>query len=186
MNCHAKDSHRESYYDIPALATDLRFRDSMMLVQRYSLLPFMSPRQFFYPRVVLDFYHTMTSRGVSDQMQLWFSIDGHPGILQASDIIVALGFPVVLANSIDNRQWPQPLPREMISSLSLSILQPDLYFFVGSFLRRCSSGPRTSVQSVPTTALFTVQRIYSRGSVPDIRGVLVQSRRACHDSISTF
>ena len=62
VNCHAKDFHGESYYDIPALAADPRFRDSMRLVQRYSLLSFMTPRQFFYPRVVLEFYHTMTSR----------------------------------------------------------------------------------------------------------------------------
>ena len=67
VNCHAKDFHGESYYDIPALAADPRFRDSMLLVQRYSLL-FMTPRQFFYPRVVLEFYHTMTFQGVSDQM----------------------------------------------------------------------------------------------------------------------
>ena len=81
VNCRAKDFHRESYYDIPALAADPRFKDSMRLVQRYYLLPFMSPRQFFYPRVVLEFYHTMTSRGVFDLMQLRFSIDGRPGIL---------------------------------------------------------------------------------------------------------
>ena len=76
MDCRAKDFHKESYYDIPALAADPRFRDSMRLVHRYSLLPFMTPRHFFYPRVVLEFYHTMTSRGVSNQMQLHFSIDG--------------------------------------------------------------------------------------------------------------
>ena len=75
VNCRAKDFHGESHYDIPALAADPRFRDSMRLVQRYSLLPFMSLRQFFYPRMVLEFYHTMTSRGVSDQMQIRFSID---------------------------------------------------------------------------------------------------------------
>ena len=108
MNFRAKDFHRESYYDIPALAVDPRFRDSMRLVQRYSLLPFMSPRQFFYPRVVCEFYHTMTSRGVSDQMQLRFSTDGRPRVLRASDITAALGLPVVLANSTDYRQWPQP------------------------------------------------------------------------------
>ena len=104
MNCRAKDFHKEFHYDIPTLATDPRFRDSMQLVQRYSLLLFMSPRQFFYPRVVLEFYHTMTSRGVSDQMQLRFSVDGRPGILRASDITAALGLPVVLANSADDRQ----------------------------------------------------------------------------------
>ena len=78
----------------------------------------MTPRQFFYPRVVLEFYHTMTSRGVSDKMQFWFSIDGCPEILRVSNITVALGLPVVLANSTDYRQWPQPSPREMVHSLS--------------------------------------------------------------------
>ena len=61
VDCHAKDFHGESYYDILALAVNPRFRDSMWLVHRYSLRPFMTPRQFFYPRVVLEFYHTMTS-----------------------------------------------------------------------------------------------------------------------------
>ena len=68
VDCHAKDFHRESYYDISTLVANPRFRDSMRLVQRYSLLPFMTPRQFFYPRVVLEFYHTMTSRGVSNKI----------------------------------------------------------------------------------------------------------------------
>ena len=103
VNCRAKDFHGESYYDIPALAADPQFRDSMRLVHMYSLLPFMTPRQFFYPRVVLEFYHTMTSRGLSNQMQLQFIIDGRPGILRALDITVALGLPVVLANSTDYR-----------------------------------------------------------------------------------
>ena len=83
VDCRAKDFHGESYYDILALAVDPRFQDSIRLVHRYSLLPFMTPRQFFYPRVVLEFYHTMTSRGVSNQMQLHFGIDGRPGILRA-------------------------------------------------------------------------------------------------------
>ena len=78
----------------------------------------MTLRQFFYPQVVLEFYHTMTSRGVSNQMQLRFSIDGRPGLLRASDITAALGLPVVLANSADYRQWPHPSPREMVRSLS--------------------------------------------------------------------
>ena len=44
VNCRAKDFHGESYYDMPALAADPLFRDSMRLVQRYALLPFMTPR----------------------------------------------------------------------------------------------------------------------------------------------
>ena len=101
VDCRAKDFHGESYYDIPALAADPWFRDSMRLVHRYSLLPFMTPRQFFYPRVFLELYHTMTSQGVSNQMQLQFNIDGCPGILRASDITTTLGLQVVLANSVD-------------------------------------------------------------------------------------
>ena len=32
------------------------------LMQRYHLESFMMPRRYFYPRVVIEFYHTMTSR----------------------------------------------------------------------------------------------------------------------------
>ena len=165
VNCHAKDFHGKSYYDIPALEAAPRFWDSMRLVQRYSLLRFMTPRQFFYPQVVLEFYHTMISRGVSNPMQLQFSIDGRPRVLRASDITTALGLPVVLANSADYRQWPHPSPREMVHSLSLSlslsIQKPDLSFFGGSFLRRCSSqttyfGPICSHFSI----IYSVEEIF--------------------------
>ena len=118
VNLRARDFHGESYYDIQALTADHRFSDSMLLIQRYSLLPFMTPRQFFYPWVVLEFYHTMTSRGAPSQMEIRFSIDGRPGVLRAVDITAALGLPVVLANSTNYRRWPQPSPREMVRSLA--------------------------------------------------------------------
>ena len=81
FNLCAREFHGEPYYDIPALTTDQRFRDSMRLIKQYSLLPFITPRQFYYPRVVLEFYHTMTSRGVPSRLELWFSIDGRPEVL---------------------------------------------------------------------------------------------------------
>ena len=90
----------------------------MRLVLKCSLLPFMTLRQIFYPRVVLEFYHTMTSRGVSNTMQLQFSIDGRLGLLRASDITSTLGLPVVLTNSADYWQWPHLSPRDMVRSLS--------------------------------------------------------------------
>ena len=55
VNLHAREFHMESYYDIPALTVDQRFRDSMRLIQRYSLLPFMTPRQFSIPGWCLSF-----------------------------------------------------------------------------------------------------------------------------------
>ena len=54
VRLHSRDFHGESYYDVPALMADPRFRDSMRLIEHYSLLQFMTPRQFYYPRVVLQ------------------------------------------------------------------------------------------------------------------------------------
>ena len=53
VGLHARDFHGESFYDVSALTDDPWFRDSMRLITHYSLLPFMTPRQFYYPRVVL-------------------------------------------------------------------------------------------------------------------------------------
>ena len=91
-------------------------------------MPFMTPRQFFYPRVVLEFYHIMTSRGASGQMQIWFSIDGRPGVLRATDITVALSQPIVLVNSTEYRQWPQPSLRKMVRSLSRDTIAGSILF----------------------------------------------------------
>ena len=91
---HSRDFHQESYYDVPALMADPRFRDSMRLIEHYSLLPFMTPRQFYYPRVVLQFYHSMTSRGATGPLELRFSIDDRPGVLRAADISAALGLQI--------------------------------------------------------------------------------------------
>ena len=118
MDLRARDFHMESYYDIPALTVDQRFKDLMRLILQYSLFPFMTPRQFFYPRVVLEFYHTITSRGVPSSLEIRFSIDGRLGVLQAADITDALGLAVVLENSTDYRRWPQPSQREMVRCLA--------------------------------------------------------------------
>ena len=53
VGLHARDFHGESFYDVPTLTADPQFRDSMRLITHYSLLPFMTSRQFYYPRVVL-------------------------------------------------------------------------------------------------------------------------------------
>ena len=75
VGLHARDFHGESFYDVPALTADPRFRDSMRLLTHYSLLPFMTLRQFYYPRVVLQFYHSTTSRGAPSLLELRFTID---------------------------------------------------------------------------------------------------------------
>ena len=118
VDLRARDFHGETYYDVPALTADPWFRDSIKLITRYSLLLYMTPRQFYYPRVVLQFYHSMTSRGVSSPLGLRFSIDGRQGVLRAADISAALGLPAELANFGGYRDWPQPTQREMVRCLA--------------------------------------------------------------------
>ena len=100
----------------------------MLLVQRYHLEPFMMPRRYYYSRVVIEFYHTMTSRQEANPTTLHFSIDDRPGILQASDIKAALHLPVVLANTADYRQWPHPLTIEMVWLLSIDATSGMILF----------------------------------------------------------
>ena len=100
----------------------------MRLVQRYSLESFMTPRQFFYPRVVIEFYHTMTSRREPNPTAIHFTIDGRPGILRAIDIAATFNLPVVLANSADYRQWPHPSTREMVCLLSRDTTTGSILF----------------------------------------------------------
>ena len=102
--CNERDLHDEVYYDFPSFFADPELRDSMLLVQRYSLEPFMTPHRFVYPRVVIEFYHTMTSRHEPHPTALHFSIDGWLGILKASDIAATFNLSVVLANSTEYRQ----------------------------------------------------------------------------------
>ena len=108
VDLRARDFHGEPFYDVPALTTDPQFRDLIRLITQYSLLPFMTSWQFYYPWVVLEFYHTMTSRVVPSPLELWFSVDGRQGVHRAADISAALGLPVELANSGGYRDWPQP------------------------------------------------------------------------------
>ena len=77
----------------------------------------MVPRQYYYPRVVTGFYHTMTSQREANPTALHFSIDDRPGILRASDITAALHLQVVLANAAGYRLWPHPSTREMVRLL---------------------------------------------------------------------
>ena len=120
--------HYETYYDFPSFTADPEHRDSMRLVQRFSLEPLMTSRWFFYPRVVMEFYHTLTSKRVPHPTVIHFSIDGHEVTLRAADIAATFHFPIVLANSADYRMWPHPLLREMVLILSRAIIVQFVLF----------------------------------------------------------
>ncbi|KAL6310923.1 hypothetical protein AAG906_027986 [Vitis piasezkii] len=73
--------------------------------KRYHIEPFMTPRSFYYPRVVLDFYQTMTTRGVQDPIAIHFVIDGQHGILEARDIAASMHFPPIPEDLGSFRHW---------------------------------------------------------------------------------
>ena len=120
--------HCEIYYDVPAFAADPELRDSMRRVQRYSLEDFMTPRQFFYSRVVIEFFHTMTSRRVPHPTVIHFSIDGREGTLQAADIAAAFHFPAPPANSTNYRLWPHPSSSEKVRVISRDATAGSILF----------------------------------------------------------
>ena len=111
---HRRPFQQESYYDGPGLRADPRYRESMRLIEEYSLLPFMTPLQFYYPRVVLQFYHSMTSRETDGPLEIQFSIDDRPGVLRPVDISAALGLRIPPRNSEGYRAWAHPSHREMV------------------------------------------------------------------------
>ena len=131
----------------------------MLLVQRYSLKPFMTPRRFFYPRVVIEFYHTMTSRRESNPTALHFSTDSQPGILRASDIAATFNLPMVLNNSADYRQWPHPSTRKMVRLLSRDTTAGTILF------RRQLPSRMHLIDHILQSNLFSLQHKF-RGDEP--------------------
>ena len=157
VGLHARDFHEESYYDVPALIADPRFRDSMRLITHYSRVSFMTPWQFYYPRVVLQFYHSMTSRGVPSPLELRFNIDDRPRVHRAADISAALGLLVEQANSGDYRDWPQPTQREMVGILTRDTIAGPVLF------RRQLPPQMLLIDHLLRTSLFPLQHYVSVG-----------------------
>ena len=78
----------------------------------------MTPREFFYPRVALNFYQSMTTRGVRSPTVIHFSIDGRPGVLEARNIAKTLQIPYELEDPSAFRQWSPISQRDMVHILS--------------------------------------------------------------------
>ena len=157
---HSRDFQHESFYDVPALRAGPRFRDSMRLIEDYSLLPFMTPRQYYYPRVVLQFYHSMTSRGAAGPLELHFSIDDRPEVLRAADISAALGLRIPPTNSEGYRDWAHPTQREMVRLLARDTT-------VGPVLFRRQLPPQMLlIDHLLRTSLFPLQHyVQRRGAI---------------------
>ena len=160
VELHSRDFHGESYYDVPTLMADPRFRDSMRLIEHYSLLSFMTPRQLYCPRVVPQFYHSMTSQGVPSPLELRFTINDRPRVLRAADISAALGLQTVPANSGCYRDLPQPTHRDMVR-----ILARDTTAGPVLFLRQLTP-QMLLIDHLLRTSLFPLQHyVQRRGAI---------------------
>ncbi|RVW37069.1 hypothetical protein CK203_113147 [Vitis vinifera] len=93
LDCRDRPFHSEIYFDIEALRQQPKLRDSFRLLQRYHMESFLTPRQFYYPRVVIDFYQSMTTRGLRNPTLIQFTIDGRQGAIGARHIAEALRIP---------------------------------------------------------------------------------------------
>ena len=78
----------------------------------------LTPRDFFYPRVSMDFYESMTTHHVRDPTVIHFTIDGRHGILGARHIAEALRIPYEPASLEDYRVWTQPSQSEIVRILT--------------------------------------------------------------------
>ena len=131
-----------------------------MLIEDYSLLPFMTPRQHYYPRVVLQFYHSMTSRGADGSRELQFSIDDRHGVLRAADVSTALGLRIPPANVEGYRDWAHPPHREMVRSLARDTTAGPVFY------RRQLPPQMLLIDHLFRTSLFLLQHyVQRRGAI---------------------
>ena len=93
LDCRARSFHSELCFDTTTFRLQPELRDSFHLLQRYHMENLLTPRDFFYPRVALNFYQSMTTHQVRDPTIIHFTSDGRQGILGARHIAEALRIP---------------------------------------------------------------------------------------------
>ena len=147
---------QESFYDVPRLMADPRFQESMRLIERYSLLPFMTPRQFYYPRVIRQFYHSMTSRGADGPLEIHFRIDDRPGVLSPAVISAALRLRIPQRNAEGYRDWAHPPPVTMVRVLARDVTAGTILY------RRQLSPHMLLIDHLLRTCIFPLQHLVQR------------------------
>ena len=153
---HSRPFQQESFYDVPGLRADPRYQESMRLIEGYSLLPFMTPRQFYYPRVVRQFYHSMTSREADGPLEIHFRIDDRRGVLSPAVISTALRLRIPPRNAEGYRDWAHPLHREMVRALARDATAGPLFY------RRQLPPHMLLIDHLLRTCLFPLQHYVKR------------------------
>ncbi|RVW64048.1 hypothetical protein CK203_051103 [Vitis vinifera] len=118
LDCRDRSFHSETYFDIEALRQQPELRDSFRLLQRYHMEDLLTPRQFYYPRVVIDFYQSMTTRGLRNPTLIQFTIDRRQGAIGARHIAETLRIPYEPVIQADFREWSSFSQSDMVRILS--------------------------------------------------------------------
>lgn len=161
-DCRDRPFHDELFFDHESLRALPELQDSYALIQRYHLEPLMTPRDFFYPRVVLDFYQSMTTRGARSPVAIHFSIDGRHGVLEARHIAEALHIPVMPADLTSFRHWSAYTELEQVQALSRGRVSGKI------IMRRELPSRMLLIDLVLRTNLFPLQhRVQRRGAILD-------------------
>ncbi|RVW27015.1 hypothetical protein CK203_100483 [Vitis vinifera] len=100
LDCRTRQFHSELCFDIATFRLQPELAQTFNLLRRYHMEHLLTPRDFFYPRVAMDFYQSMTTKQVRDPTLIHFTIDGRHGILGARYIAEACKFPMSQPNSI--------------------------------------------------------------------------------------
>ena len=120
----------------------------------------MTPRQYYYPRVVMQFYQSMTSRGAGGPCELQFSIDDRRGVLRAADISAALGLRIPPANAEGYRDWAHPPHQEMVRALARDTTAGPVFY------RRQLPPQMLLIDHLFRTSLFSLQHyVQRRGAI---------------------
>ncbi|RVW35410.1 hypothetical protein CK203_077101, partial [Vitis vinifera] len=125
-----------SCFDLAAFRVRPELAQSFQLLRRYHMEHLLAPRDFFYPRVVTDFYQTMTTKEVRNPTLIHFIIDGRHGILGARHIAEALQIPFEPTQFDNFKAWANPTELEMHWTQRRGVLLEALYkmsegFFFG-------------------------------------------------------
>ena len=167
LDCRARPFHSELCFDMETFRQQSELRDSFHLLQKYRLEHLMTPRDFLYPRVALDFYQSMITRRVRDPTVIHFTIDGRHGILGARHIAKALYIPYEHVSPTYFREWSYFSQRDMVRILSRGTS-------TGSFLLRKKLLPRMLLvdvvlrSNISTSAYGAEERSYIGGFILNI------------------
>nr|CAN60512.1 hypothetical protein VITISV_042502 [Vitis vinifera] len=141
LDYRARPFHSELCFDAATFRLQPELKDSFHLLQRYHMEHLLTPRDFFYPRVAMDFYQSMTTHHVRDPTVIHFTIDGRHGILGATHIAEALRIPYESVSPEDYRVWTQPSQSDIVRILSRGAsthqylmrkeLPPSMFFIDG-------------------------------------------------------